>query len=66
MSIISVIIPCYNVEKLIGRCLESLERQSIGFENLELILVDDCSGDNTLEILKNWEAKYHDSNYCME
>lgn len=66
MPIISVIIPCYNVEKLIARCLESLERQTIGFEKLELILVDDCSVDNTLEILKSWEAKYPENTIVVE
>ena len=55
---ISVIIPCYNVEKLVSRCLESVLTQSVGLEHLEIILVDDASTDNTLEVLKSYEQRY--------
>lgn len=58
---ISVIIPCYNVETYIDRCVESLVNQSIGIENLELIFVDDASTDTTVECLKKWEERYPDS-----
>lgn len=34
MPIISVIIPCYNVEKMVGRCLCSLEKQTVGFDHV--------------------------------
>ena len=55
---ISVIIPCYNVEKYIRRCLDSILSQSIHGVNLEIICVDDCSTDNTLQILYEYEQKY--------
>jgi glycosyltransferase involved in cell wall biosynthesis len=55
---VSVIIPCYNVEHYIDRCVNSLVNQTIGIENLELIFVDDASTDGTLEKLKQWEEKY--------
>lgn len=55
---ISIIIPCYNVEKYIDRCLESIENQSIGIDNLEIILIDDASTDNTVSHLKAFEEKY--------
>lgn len=58
---ISVIVPCYNVEKYIDRCVESLVNQTIGVENLELIFVDDSSEDSTLDKLQKWEEKYSDS-----
>ncbi len=61
MAEISVIVPCYNVEKYIDRCMESLVNQTIGLDNLELILVDDASTDCTLEKLKEWEARYPES-----
>ncbi len=55
---ISVIIPCYNVEKIVSRCLESVLAQSIGYENLEIIIVDDKSTDNTVSILEDYEKRY--------
>jgi len=48
---ISVIVPIYNVEKYIERCAISLFNQTI--DNIEFIFVDDCSSDNTMEILNN-------------
>lgn len=55
---VSVIIPCYNADKYIENCLESVVNQTIGMENLEIILVDDASTDNTISILKDYELKY--------
>lgn len=58
MKKISVIIPCYNVERYIDRCLETVVRQTIGMENIEIICVDDCSTDGTYQKLLDWEEKY--------
>ncbi len=44
-DLISVIVPVYNVEKYIGKCVESIERQT--YDNLEIILVDDGSTDTS-------------------
>lgn len=44
-ELISIIVPVYNVEKYIGRCLNSIERQS--YPNIEIVLVDDGSKDNS-------------------
>lgn len=52
---ISVIIPCYNVEKYIDRCFRSLMSQTVGVEQLELIFVDDASTDGTWEKLVQCE-----------
>lgn len=49
---ISVIIPAYNVEDYVGRCLESCIRQT--YQNLEIIVIDDESTDHTLEICKKY------------
>ena len=54
--IISVIVPVYNVEKYIDRCLESLLNQS--YENLEIIFVDDCSEDGTWEEILKLSSEY--------
>jgi len=52
---VSVIIPAYNAEKWIERCLESVINQS--FQNIEIIVVNDGSLDNTLNILNNYAEK---------
>lgn len=58
MPKISVIIPCYNVEQYIEECMDSIVNQSIGLEHLEIILVDDASGDGTVAKLKSFEQQY--------
>ena len=45
MPYISVIVPVYNAEKTIERCVESIQRQSYG--DLEILLIDDGSGDGS-------------------
>ena len=47
---ISVIIPCYNVEKYIESCLDSVEKQT--YRDIEVICIDDGSTDNTYELIK--------------
>ena len=58
---ISVIVPCYNVENYIEKCVESILNQT--YKNLEIILVDDCSTDNTLKLLKKFSKKYDNVSY---
>ena len=58
MALISIVIPCYNVQQWIDRCMESVTKQTIGIDNLEIILVNDASTDNTLLKLQEWEAKF--------
>jgi len=55
---ISIIIPTYNVEKYIRQTLDSIVNQSIGLENLEVIIIDDCSTDNTREIIDEYAARF--------
>lgn len=55
---LTVIIPTYNAEKYILEAVNSIKEQSIGFENIELILVDDNSSDNTKSILNDLSQEY--------
>lgn len=55
MDLISIIVPIYNAEKVIKRCIESISRQS--YEMLEIILVDDGSTDQSLEICEDMSEK---------
>lgn len=52
---VSVIIPCYNCQKYITGSMNSIEQQT--FRDFEVILIDDCSTDGTLELLRQkWGA----------
>lgn len=55
---VSVIIPMYNVEEFLKYAIESLKKQTIGFENLEILLIDDCSTDGTSKIANDFSNKY--------
>lgn len=57
MRKISVIIPVYNVEKYLTKCLESIVNQT--FEDIEIICINDSSTDNSLKILN--EFAQHDN-----
>ena len=43
--LISIIIPCFNTAEYLPQCMASLEKQTIGFEKLQFIFVDDASTD---------------------
>lgn len=59
MNSISIIIPVYNVEQYIHRCLESIIEQSIENVRIECILVDDCSPDKSMDIVQKIADDYH-------
>lgn len=52
---ISVIVPVYNTEKYLKKCLESIINQSL--KEIEIIIVNDCSTDNSLKIIKKYIEK---------
>ena len=56
MSLVSVIVPVYNAEKYLRKCLDSLINQTL--KDIEIILVDDGSIDSSLEICMDY-AKNH-------
>ncbi len=53
---VSIIVPIYNVEKYIERCAVSLFEQD--FEDIEYIFVNDCTPDNSIQILEEVIEKY--------
>lgn len=67
MPKISIIVPVYNSEKYLKDCLDSCISQTLS--DIEIICVDDCSTDNSLEILEEYKTKdsrvkvfYHETN----
>ena len=57
MKLISVIVPVYNSEKTINRCIKSILNQTYG--NIEIIVVDDGSIDKSVLICNEYSKKYH-------
>ncbi len=55
MELISIIVPVYNVEVFLDSCIESIVNQT--YFNLEIILVDDGSTDNSSQLCDDWASK---------
>lgn len=58
MKKLSFIVPVYNVEKYISRCLDSLLNQNIPLEEYEIIVINDGSPDDSEKIIKEYQSKY--------
>jgi len=54
---ISMILPAYNSEKTIGKCLESVFNQNYPKKNYEVVVIDDYSTDNTAKIISKYPCK---------
>lgn len=54
---VSFIVPCYNVQDYLPRCISSLEKQAIPGREVEFILVNDGSKDGTLEIIRHFAER---------
>lgn len=52
-----IIVPVYNAEKYIQKCIESILTQD--YKNYELVVIDDCSTDNTYKIINDIHTKYN-------
>ena len=61
MLSISVIIPIYNVEQFVQRCLESVMTQVVLNAEIECIIVDDCGHNHSMDIVRQTVAMYHGS-----
>ena len=55
---ISIIVPIYNTDKELPNVLESIEHQTINLNDIEIILVDDCSNDNCAKIIDDFSKKH--------
>ena len=62
--LISVIVPVYNVEKYIERCVRSLFQQTLN--DIEYIFVDDCGKDQSISLLKRVLEEYPDKKECVQ
>ena len=56
MNSFSIIVPVYNVEKYLNKCLESLVNQT--YKDYEIIIVNDGSTDKSQNIINNYKEKY--------
>ena len=61
---VSVIVPVYNVEKYIDKCINSLVNQTL--KDIEIIIVNDGSPDNSEEIIKKYLKKYQNIKYLKK
>lgn len=55
MSKLSIIVTTYNIDKYIEKCLDSICNQTL--KDIEIIIVDDGSSDNTTTIIKQYAEK---------
>ena len=55
MAQVSIILPVYNVEPYLRQCLDSIINQT--FKDFDVIVINDCSLDNSLQIIKEYQQK---------
>lgn len=53
--LVSILVPCYNHEKYIEYCLESIVM--LNYPRIEIIIIDDASDDGTFKIINNWKER---------
>ncbi|MBQ7197744.1 MAG: glycosyltransferase family 2 protein, partial [Selenomonadaceae bacterium] len=61
--LVSIMTPCYNGEKYVGRYLDSVLTQT--YDNIEVVIVDDGSTDNTAAIIKSYIPKFESKGYKL-
>lgn len=60
---VGVAIPNYNNGRFLKQCVDSIIGQT--YRNLEIMVVDDCSTDNSIEVLERLKSKYPNVDYCV-
>jgi glycosyltransferase involved in cell wall biosynthesis len=61
---VSVIVPCYNADKYLTKCLQALEKQS--YKNFDVYLIDDCSTDGTLALISEYAINSSLAIHCLQ
>lgn len=61
MNILTVVIPVYNNDKYIKRCINSIINQSV--KNIKIIIINDGSSDNSLDIIQSYAEKHRNIDY---
>ena len=61
--LLSIVIPVYNVQNYIGKCLDSLKTSD---NRIEILVVDDGSPDASCEVIKNYEKNYPNIHYIKK
>ncbi len=64
MEKVSIIVPVYNASDYVSECMESLLRQS--YQNIEILLIDDHSSDNSLQILNKYNHNKKVKIFCNQ
>ena len=64
MAKISVIVPVYNAEKYLSKCIDSIINQT--FKDIEIILINDGSTDRSIEICKSYKEKYDNIRFISQ
>lgn len=52
---VSIVVPCRNEEKYIGKCIQSIINQTYGLENIEILIIDGMSNDGTCKIINKFK-----------
>lgn len=56
--LISYILPCYNIERFIGDCLDSIYQQTLTEDEFEVICVNDCTPDHTRDVIVEYQKRH--------
>lgn len=62
---LSIVVPCYNVENVIEKCIKALLVQDYPDDKFSIVLIDDKSTDKTLEIINKYKNNFYAHLICL-